>query len=218
VTQLQADVVVVGAGINGVAAARSLARAGTRVILLEQYALGHGRGSSHGTSRIFRLSYPDPDYVRLAQQALAGWHDLEEEAGERLIEPIGSLDLGRIAHENAEALVACGVPHERLSGAEVSRRWPLRLDRDEPALFQADGGIIRSGRAHAIFVASAIEAGADVREHARASEIRLDGGQVRVSVGDDELVADRCPSSSTWSRRARRSRTSRFRERTRFLR
>jgi len=65
-----ADIVVVGAGITGVATARSLAQTGRGVVLIEQFGLGHDRGSSHGASRIFRLSYPDPHHVRLAQGAL----------------------------------------------------------------------------------------------------------------------------------------------------
>ena len=65
-----ADIVVVGAGITGVATARALAQTGRGVVLVEQFGLGHDRGSSHGASRIFRLSYSDPQYVRLAQGAL----------------------------------------------------------------------------------------------------------------------------------------------------
>ena len=67
----RSDVAVVGAGINGVAAALALARAGRSVVPLEQFAIGHDRGSSHGSSRIFRLSYADPYYVR-APRAGAG--------------------------------------------------------------------------------------------------------------------------------------------------
>ena len=80
-----ADIVVVGAGITGLATARVLAQSGRGVILVEQFGLGHDRGSSHGASRIFRLSYPDPHYVRLAQGALQGWRELEAECGEQLI-------------------------------------------------------------------------------------------------------------------------------------
>ena len=74
-----ADIVVIGAGITGVATARSLAQAGRGVTLVEQFGLGHERGSSHGASRIFRVSYPDPHHVRLAQSALASWRELEAE-------------------------------------------------------------------------------------------------------------------------------------------
>ena len=65
-----ADIVVVGAGITGASAARALAQAGRGVLLVEQFEPGHDRGSSHGGSRIFRLSYPDQHFVRLAQGAL----------------------------------------------------------------------------------------------------------------------------------------------------
>ena len=76
---IDAEVVVVGAGIMGVATARALAQAGRRVVLLEQFELGHARGSSHGGSRIFRLTYPEQHYVRLAQGAHQAWSELEAE-------------------------------------------------------------------------------------------------------------------------------------------
>ncbi len=107
-----ADIVVVGAGITGVATARALAQAGRGVIVVEQFGLGHDRGSSHGATRIFRLSYSDPHYVRLAQGALQSWRELEAECGEQLIVPTGGLDFGPVALENARALAACGVRHE----------------------------------------------------------------------------------------------------------
>jgi glycine/D-amino acid oxidase-like deaminating enzyme len=52
------DVIVVGLGAFGSAAAYHLARAGARVLGLERFAApGHDRGSSHGHSRITRLAY-----------------------------------------------------------------------------------------------------------------------------------------------------------------
>ena len=53
----------------GLATARALAQAGRDVVVCEQFALGHDRGSSHGRSRIVRLSYPDERWVRLAQES-----------------------------------------------------------------------------------------------------------------------------------------------------
>ena len=63
------EYVIVGAGGMGSAAAYHLARDGRSVLLLEQFEIGHPRGSSYGESRIIRLSYDHPTYVRLAQDA-----------------------------------------------------------------------------------------------------------------------------------------------------
>src|SRR5262245_55641485 len=67
------DAVVIGAGVAGSAAARSMGRRGLSCVLLEQFQVGHARGSSHGPSRLFRLAYPQEDYVRLALRALDSW-------------------------------------------------------------------------------------------------------------------------------------------------
>ncbi len=65
-----ADLVVVGAGLMGSAAAWAATRRGLSTVLLEQFALGHDRGSSHGSARIVRRAYPDPFYLRLEGRAM----------------------------------------------------------------------------------------------------------------------------------------------------
>ncbi|MBO0788035.1 MAG: FAD-dependent oxidoreductase, partial [Actinobacteria bacterium] len=103
------DVAVVGAGVIGSAAARSLAARGVAGVLLEQFALGHARGSSHGANRVFRFSYPDPDYVRMAVAAREAWARLQADAGEELLLTTGGLDAGPGAEACAAALAGCGV-------------------------------------------------------------------------------------------------------------
>jgi sarcosine oxidase len=184
-----ADIVVVGAGIVGVATARALAGHAGSVLLLEQFELGHPRGSSHGTSRIFRLNYPDPRYVRMALGADAEWRKLEADCGERLIERVGCLDLGPVARESERALSACGVRSERLSADEVRARWPLLLDAGQTAVFQPDGGVTRADRAHAALLAEAVAGGVEVRETARVRELTPERGEVRLVTDGSELTA-----------------------------
>jgi sarcosine oxidase len=88
------DVAVVGAGIVGLSAAWRLAEAGQDVVVLERFDLGHNRGSSHGATRIFRFAYDDPVYVRLAQEALPLWRELESTAGRSLLHITGGIDVG----------------------------------------------------------------------------------------------------------------------------
>jgi sarcosine oxidase len=196
-----ADIVVIGAGITGVATARVLAQAGRGVILVEQFDLGHERGSSHGASRIFRLSYPDPHYVRLAQGALQSWRELEAECGEQLIVQTGGLDFGPLAAENARALAACGVRHELLSGAQVSERWPIAAAAAEQVLYQPDGGTTLADRAYRALLAAAVEAGTVVLDHGRVMGIELGHGSVRIRTDGDEVVARACVvAAGAWAR------------------
>ena len=183
-----AEVVVVGAGVMGLATARALARAGRDVVVLEQFALGHDRGSSHGTSRIFRLSYPDREWVALAQEALPLWRELEAETGPALLELHGSIDLGNWA-ANRDALVACGVAHEVLDRPEAGRRFGLALEPGERALLQPEGGVALADRTLDALAASARGHGARLLEHTRAVEVAERGGGVRVTLESGALDA-----------------------------
>ena len=86
------DLIVIGAGAVGSATAYHAAKAGHSVLLLEQYAIDHQRGSSYGYSRIIRYAYDHPAYVELAKAAYPAWHDFEQESGETLYVRTGGLD------------------------------------------------------------------------------------------------------------------------------
>jgi sarcosine oxidase len=168
------EVAVVGAGVMGLATARALARAGRDVVVCEQFRLGHERGSSHGTSRIVRLSYPDTRWVRLAQESYPLWRELEAESGRTLLELRGTLDLGDW-EPNRDALAACGIPFKVLDAAEIERRFAVRADPGTQGLYQADGGIVLADEA-----LRALADGLSVREGARIELIEEDGDGVVV--------------------------------------
>ncbi|MYR36844.1 FAD-dependent oxidoreductase, partial [Streptomyces sp. SID4944] len=85
------DVLVVGGGLMGASAAWRLSARGHRVTVLERFGPGHDRGSSHGTSRIFRLAYAEPSYTELALRALPLWRRLEEESGRPVLTLTGAV-------------------------------------------------------------------------------------------------------------------------------
>ena len=88
------DAIVVGLGGIGSGAAYWLSRRlGDRVLGLEQFELGHANGASQDHSRIIRLSYHRPDYVRLAKRAYATWAEVEAESGETIVTTTGGLDV-----------------------------------------------------------------------------------------------------------------------------
>jgi sarcosine oxidase len=147
-----AEVAVVGAGVNGLATAWALRRAGHDAVVYEQFELGHTRGSSHGRSRIFRLGYPDVTWVRLAQDALEGWRELERESGEQILLLNGFLELYREGVTSSQAaLESCGARYELLTRETTAERFGVSPAPDTNVLFQPDAGIVYSERAMRAF-------------------------------------------------------------------
>lgn len=159
--------IVIGAGAMGSSAAYRLARRGAAPLLLERFAVGHDRGSSHGDSRIIRLTYHAATYVRLAREAYPLWEELERDADETLFFRTGDLFFGAAAGALAQyeaVLAAEGVPFER--GAAARARVPLlRLRAGESAIFQPEGGILAASRCLDAQVRAARRLGADVHEN-----------------------------------------------------
>src|SRR5438067_7359340 len=145
-------VAVVGAGIMGCAAAWALAERGAEVTLLEQFELEHGRGSSHGRTRIFRLAYPEPHWVQLAEEALQGWRDLEGEAECEVLALHGLIELcSSVAVTSHDVLTARGIEHRLLDRGELGERG-IRLPDGWAALWQPDAGVVRADEARRAFL------------------------------------------------------------------
>lgn len=196
----RARVVVVGGGVVGAATADALARAGHEVEVLERWTVGHRHGSSHGTSRIFRLSYADPRWVRMAAEALPLWQDLAD--GRAILQRTGGLDLGAGAQVNAAALEAAGAPFEWVGAEEARTRWPgLSLPAGADALHQPDAGLLRADLAWRALVMRALAAGATWSEGTRVVALTPREGGVRVEVEDGHRDADvAVVTAGAWSR------------------
>src|SRR5699024_10785463 len=147
-----AEVVVVGLGALGSAAAFHLARRGRNVLGLEQFELGHSRGASHDTSRILRHSYHTPATVELTKAAYEDWADIESESGEDLVRVVGGLDLfppgaAIPALDYTGSMAAAGIAYETLDAPSVMQRWPqFRLPEGTTALYQERSAIVPAGR------------------------------------------------------------------------
>jgi sarcosine oxidase len=190
------DAIVIGGGVAGCAAAYHLARDGRHTLLLEQFAIGHANGSSHGHSRIIRLAYDAPGYVRLMRVAYPMWRALEAETGAALLLQTGGLDLGLPDAPGLAAvratLAAEGVPFEELDHAALRERFPqFALPEGTVGIYQADAGILDADGCLATLAAAARSHGATVREGEPALRLRPVTGGVAVETGQGRYGAER---------------------------
>ena len=123
------DALVIGGGINGLSALYHLQRLGAkRPGLVEQFSIGHDRGSSHGAARITRSAYGEPEYVRLMQWVHAEeWPRLERDAGRRLLHPNRGLFIGppcEYFNKYIQAVRREGVDVEAITPGEARGLYP----------------------------------------------------------------------------------------------
>ena len=170
-------VAVVGAGVMGCATAWALSERGVEVTVHEQFGLDHERGSSHGRTRIFRLAYPEMEWVRFAQEAYAGWKALDPD----LLGLYGLIELvADPALTSARALDECGVPYRLLDRDEVRERGAILPD-GWTALYTSTAGVAFADRArHAFLAAAGVEVETDRRIE---STDELDADVVVVTAG-----------------------------------
>lgn len=143
------DVIVLGLGGMGSAAAYTLAARGLHVLGLEQFTPAHDRGSSHGGTRIIREAYfEDPAYVPLVQHAYTLWHELEQATDRQLLQITGGLMIGQADSELVTGAIASArahqLEHSVLSADEARQRFPIfALEPEDVAVYEPRAGLVR---------------------------------------------------------------------------
>jgi len=202
------DVIVLGVGGMGAAAAFELARRGRRVLGLEQFALAHDRGSSHGQSRIIRTAYFEhPGYVPLLRRAYERWYELEQLQGRHLFTECGVLSLG-----TADSALVQGVrrsaaehrlPVEDLSADGIRSRFPaFRLGDDFVGVLERDAGFLHVEDCVTACAEAARQRGAELRPFTPAVswQATKDGVVVRTE-GQEYSAARLVITAGAWASR-----------------
>lgn len=191
------DVIVVGLGGMGSAAAWQLSRRGLRVLGIEQFGPAHTFGSSHGGTRIVRKAYfESPAYVPLLIRTYQLWDELSAEFGEQLFVRCGALMMGdRQSPVVAGALASAqrwGLPYELWDAAEVRRRFPqFQLPAEQWALYEADAGYARPEASVLANLELAIDAGAELWFDTVVESVELGPDGVHLTAAGEEIRAPR---------------------------
>jgi sarcosine oxidase len=199
------EVIVIGLGGMGSAAAYRLAGRGLRVLGLDRYPPAHDQGSSHGGSRITRQAYfEDPAYVPLLLRAAELWPDAEAASGRTIVHLTGGVMVGRPDSRTVAGSLRSAqewdLPHELLDAAEIRRRWPTMAPApDEVALYERGAGLVIPEESVAAHLRLAARAGAELHhEEAVTGWQAQPGGGVRVTTGRGTYTADQlviCPGA-----------------------
>ena len=191
------DVIVIGVGGVGSSAAYHLAERGLDTLGLERFDVPHAQGSSHGSTRIVRLTQPeDPSYVPLARATFEHWRALERETGRDLLTTTGSVHAAApdssFVDDARESLDEHDVAYDDLAGSEVNERFPgYSLPDEYEALFQPDGGYVDCEQAVVAHVKAAHAAGATIRARERVRDwVETNGGRVRIETDKGTYEAD----------------------------
>ena len=188
------DAIVLGAGAMGSAAAYHLAKAGQRVLLLEQFELNHQKGSSYGLSRIIRYAYDYPQYVELAKAVYPMWANLEKEAGEKLYTQTGGIDFGAPDEPSLNKIIstlsATNIPYEIMSAQEACKQFPqFHLSDDMQVVYQADAGILPASKCVLAHLRLAEKHGATLKPNTQIMSITAHPDSVEVKTADETYTA-----------------------------
>ena len=191
------DVVVIGGGISGTAAAYELARHGVRVTLLEQGDLASM--ASGWTLAGVRQSGRHPAELPLAMAAVRRWATLHEELGADVeYRREGNLRLARTPDEvpviervvetgRAQGLDLTFLPDNR-SVREIA---PALAETIQAASFCPTDGHANPTKTVRAFAEAAIRHGADIRTGVTVTGIVVERGRVAgVRTSDGRIAAD----------------------------
>mgnify|MGYP002624558167 CR=1 FL=1 len=155
---------MVGLGIAGLSVCARLALSGHQVFGFEQFEPMHPFGSSHGDTRIMRLTPGEGEtYMRLARRAAPLWRAWEGLAGRPLIEWTGGLMAGP---RGSPFVLGCqrasATPAALLRGDAIHAltRGAIAMPREWDVFRQEDCGVIAADAARAFLLRQAPRWGA----------------------------------------------------------
>ncbi len=181
------DLIVLGTGGVGSAALYHAAKRGLHCLGIDRFPPAHDRGSSHGESRLIRLSYFEhSDYVPLLRRSYELWDALDPS----LLNRTGVLYCGPAGGQIVEGVMASAKLHQLAIEALAPDTTPhLTRPPGYTVLHEAEAGWLPVERCVLAHLEQAGAAGASHRWGESVIRWRVDGSGVRVTTDSDEYSA-----------------------------
>ncbi|MBO0495390.1 N-methyl-L-tryptophan oxidase [Pseudomonas sp. Marseille-Q1929] len=208
------EALVIGLGAMGAATVYQLAKAGVKVAGIDRHHPPHTLGSSHGDTRITRLSVGEgAQYVPIVRNSHRIWRELEALSGEALFEQSGLLVL--TSHADFDPSDASdftlrtiglaqtyGIAHEVLDAQQIRQRFPQFAQVADNAIgyYEPEGGFVRPERCIEVQLRLAEQHGATLYKGETVTDIRSDAHGVTVTTDQRTLQADKLVvSAGNWA-------------------
>ncbi|HDS1733828.1 N-methyl-L-tryptophan oxidase [Pseudomonas sp. BP8] len=199
------EALVLGLGAMGAATVYQLAKAGVKVVGIDRHHPPHTFGSSHGDTRITRLSVGEgAQYVPSVGRAQRLWRELEALSGESLFEQSGLLVLTSSPdfdpHDQTDFTLRTiglaqtyGIDHEVLDATQIRQRFPQFRHVLDSAIgyFEPGGGFVRPERCIDVQLRLAEQHGATLYKGETVTGISSDEQGVTVITDQRTLRADK---------------------------
>lgn len=218
------DVLIVGGGLVGCAAAWHLAAGGARVLLIDQGALGSGASGQNAGSLHFQierrfleraggLGEEGERTATLSRIAIEDWRTLEQRLGTSLhVHMTGGLMVAETADQvellerKAVRERAMGLAVETIDGDAARRLAPYLSTRIVAANFMGDEGHADSRIVAPAFARAAAAAGATIETGQRATVIERRAGGFNIAItgttGSRQVAAEKILiAAGAWSAR-----------------
>lgn len=173
------DVIIIGLGAMGSAAAYEMANSGLKVLGLEQFEAVNDMGSSSGKSRMIRKAYMEGDfYIPLLERAYEKWVELDKLERRPLINLCGGLYVAPkddpIVKNSLAAAKAYDIPVEPLTPGEIRNRFPVFTPaEDVVGVFEPSAGYVNPDATLLLYQNLAKENGADLKFKEAVVDIQI---------------------------------------------
>lgn len=203
---MAAHILIVGAGINGLSTAWTLARKGYRVSVFDQGPIPNPVASSFDEHRITRHAYgPMHDYARRMPDAFRLWDALFADIGKRHFDPLPMTafereDTGWIG-PSLDDMTAMGIAWRELDVRRFGDEHPLiRADGVSRAVELSGSGMLFPSRILTDLVVHLAARGVSFYPHTKVDAVDIEAGTVSaggaVHAGDHVVLA-----AGTWINR-----------------
>ncbi|HKO25874.1 MAG TPA: FAD-binding oxidoreductase, partial [Solirubrobacteraceae bacterium] len=182
------DLVVIGGGVMGLFTAYHASPRVDRVVVLERGRIGDPMTASFGRTRSYRSDYLDPDYARLAREALRLWEEFETETSTSALVRCGCMNIAKrsvtpdltstYGHLSHRVLSELGIPSEWVGGESLRARFPY-LEADA-GYIDVEGGVVNLPAVTGALQRALAERGVRVLEGVDMGAVTRHGREIRV--------------------------------------